>query len=187
VPASRTRAGAKRHDLLESVAVDDASTLRAEWRAEEEAWSRAALEHWEHGRGLDDVLRDCRHRGDRVTVAFGGVTWSGAVVAVGSDVVRIAAGDVTVDVRLAADAPFLLRVHPSADDDRRSHGDGTLTSFRARLRELDGTTVCIGTAAGSLEGGVRIGRDQLRLTDGAGGVTYVPIGSAWWVHPLADD
>jgi hypothetical protein len=164
---------------------DDAAMLRAEWRADEEQWSRAALERWEHGRALSDVLRDAMHRGDTITFAFPTVTWSGSVVAVGDDVVRVETGDSCVDFRVTADAPFVLRARADADEGRRD--DGTLVTFTARIRELDGTTVCIGTPSGSLEGCLRVGLDQVRLRDGGGGVAYVPIGSVWWVRPLDDD
>jgi hypothetical protein len=173
---------------------DDAAAVRAEWRAEEEAWARAALERWEHGRGLDDVLRDSMQRGDRVVFTFPTVAWTGAIVAVGSDVARVDAGDVPVDVPLAAAAPFVLRVQSgrSGLSGRSGHSRGPrvtdpLTTFRARLRELDGTRVCIGTPSGPLEGSVRVGRDQLRLVDREGAVAYVPADSVWWVRPVLDD
>ena len=173
-------------DLLESdtMADGDGAAARAEWRAEEEQWSRAALEHWEHRRGLDDVLRDCMHRSDVATFAFASVTWSGSVVAVGRDVARLDTGATSVDVRLTPDAPFVLRTRPGADD---AHAGEMIGTFSARLRELDGTAVCIGTSSGGLEGELRVGRDQLRLTSPDGVVAYVPIGSVWWVRPLDDD
>ena len=62
-----------------------------------------------------------------------------------------------------------------------------VTTFTARLRELDGTEVCIGTSGEVLEGWLRVGRDQLRLTDDDGGCAYVPTGSVCWVRPLDDD
>lgn len=164
---------------------DAAATLRAEWRAEEERWSRAALEQWEHGRTLADVARECMHRGDGVTFAFAGVGWSGTVVAVGRDVVRVHIGDGSVDVRLAPDAPFVLRVRLGVGDGRR--GDGTVTTFAARLRELDGTVVCIGTPEGPIEGTMRTGRDQLRITSCEGSTAYVPSGSVWWVRSVEVD
>ena len=174
------------HDLLESDTVaDDAAAARAEWRAEEEQWARAALEHWEHRRGLDDVLRDCMHRGDTATFVFASITWSGVVTAVGLDVARVHVADAHVDVHLFANAPFVLRTRP--DGTGRAHRGATLTTFLARLRELDGTAVCIGTPAGPLEGQLRVGRDQLRLTSADRGVAYVPTASAWWVRPLDDD
>ena len=175
-------------DLLESdtVSEDAGATARAEWRAEEEQWSRAAFERWEHGRGLDDVLRDCMQRGDTVTFVFPAVTWSGVVVSVAADVVRVDVGETRVDVRHTADAPFVLRTRPAG---ARGGNDVSteLTTFLARLRELDGTTVCIGTSTVLLEGRLRLGRDQLRLTAGDGAVAYVPTASVWWLRPLDAD
>jgi hypothetical protein len=172
-------------DLLESDTMsDDAAMARAEWRAEEEQWSRAALEQWEHSRGLADIVRDCMHRGDTVTFAFASHVWSGSVVAVGHDIARLDTGDTRVDLRLAADAAFVLRVR---DGNRvAAHDDGTPTTFTARLREVDGTDVFIGTSGGPLEGRLRIGLDQVRITGADGGVAYVPTGSVWWVRPLDD-
>jgi hypothetical protein len=164
---------------------NDAGATRAEWRAEEARWSRAALEHWEHTRGLADVARDCMHRGDGVTFVFPAVTWSGSLVAVGADVARLAIGTAIVDVRLAATAPFVLRVRPTDDHGRR--GDASVTTFLARLRELDGIVVSIGLMSGSLEGSIRLGRDQVRIDDRDGSSAYVPTESVWWVRALDDD
>jgi len=164
---------------------DDAAAIRAEWRADEEQWSRAALEQWEHGRALADVVRDCMHRGDVVTFEFASHSWTGTVIAVGHDVARVDTGDAWVDVRLAAEAPFVVRVRGAHHDGGRD--DGTLTTFTARLREVDGTATSIGTSVRTLEGHLRVGRDQLRLTDADGGIAYVPTGSVWWVRPLDDD
>ncbi len=164
---------------------DAAAAVRAEWRAEEERWSLAALEQWEHGRTLADVVRDCMHRGDSVTLTYADVVWTGSLRAVGTDVARLDRGGIRVDVRLAADAPFVLRPHPGTDDGTR--GDATVTTFTARLRELDGTTVCIGTLTGEIEGMMRTGRDQVRVIDGSAGVAYVPADSIWWVRPVDVD
>jgi hypothetical protein len=162
-----------------------AAALRAEWRAEEERWSRAALEQWEHGRTLADVARDSMHRGDTVTFAYPAVVWTGTLRAVGSDVARLDTGDTRVDLRLAPDAPFVLRTRPRRDDGCR--GVATVTTFTARLRKLDGTTACIGTSRGEIEGTMRTGRDQVRITDGTDGAAYVPAASIWWVRPVEAD
>ena len=168
-----------------------AGAVRAEWRAAEEEWSRAALEHWEHGRTLADVLRDCMARGDAVSVAFATTTWSGDVVAVGADIARLAVGPLLVDVRLFDAAPFVLRTRPSALSSRSAGGAvggvAAVTTFTARLRELDGTQVCIGIPDGRLEGILRAGNDQVRLADRDGSLAYVPIGSVSWVRSLDDD
>lgn len=173
-------------DLLESDGMwDDAATVRAQWRAEAEAWSRAALEHWEHSRGLADVVRDASQRGDVVSFTFASVTWAGVVVAVSVDVARVDTGSALVDVRLATEAPFVLRVRAGERSGWRRAG--APVGFVARLRELDGTEVCIGTSSSALEGTLRVGRGQLRLTDADGTCAYVPTGSVWWVRPLAED
>jgi hypothetical protein len=97
-----------------------------------------------------------------------------------------------VDIRLGADAPFVLRVRAGAHvgnhpaEGAASHDLGPLTTFTARLREVDGTALCIGTSAGPLEGRLRIGVDQLRVTDVDDRVAYVPIDSVWWLRPLDD-
>jgi hypothetical protein len=163
----------------------EAGAVRAEWRAEEERWSRAAFEAWEHDRALVDVVRACMHRGERTCFVFTDVTWSGELVAVGRDVACIDVDDRVVDVRLSSCAPFMLRVGPTIGDGRR--GDASVATFTARLRELDNTPVCIGTSAGPLEGRLRVGRDHVRITAGDGGVGYVPADSIWWVRPLDDD
>jgi hypothetical protein len=165
---------------------DDAAVVRAEWRAEAEEWSRAALEHWEHARGLVDVLRECMQRGDAVTITSPSVTWSGVLSAVGADIGRVNTGTTNVDLRVTPDAPIVVSARAGVLGEG-TRGDITVTTFTARLRELDGTDVCIGTSVGPLEGRLRLGRDQLRLTDRDGRCSYVPTGSVWWVRPLDDD
>jgi hypothetical protein len=186
---SRTRAGTEPDNLLESSTMgEEATVARALWRAEEARWSRAALEQWEHGRGLVDVLRDVMHRGDEVSFVFANVTWSGRLVAVGDDLARVDRGHDIVEIRLGPDAPFVLRTRVADGDGCR--GDGTATTFAARLRELDGTGVCIGACAGAhgelLEGALRIGRDQVRVVNRAGDRAYVPLASIWWVRAVDD-
>ena len=74
-----------------------------------------------------------------------------------------------------------------ADRVERAPTDTTLTTFTARLRELDGTEVCIGTSGEVLEGRLRVGRDQVRSPTDEGGCAYVPTGSVWRARPLDDD
>jgi len=180
------RAGNDCDNLLESVFVsDDSTAARAEWRAEESRWSRAALERWEHTRTLVDVVRDAMHRGDQVAFEFPSTVWSGDVSGVGSNVVRLATARVVVDVRVDGSVPFVLRVRSASDDGRR--GDASVSTFAARLRELEGTQVSIGVLAGSLEGTLRIGHDQVQLIDDDGARTYVATGSVCWVRPVVDD
>ena len=163
-----------------------ARELRAGWRADEEAWARAAFERWQHDRSLADVARECMHRGDTVRLSFGAVTFTGAIVGVGTDIVCVAAVDGRVDVALGSEAPFVLRVLPARGGGGR--GDGTVTTFRARLRELDGSRVDVGLGNGNaLTGVLRAGLDHVQTVDADGAQAYAPTGSVCWVRPVDVD
>jgi len=164
-----------------------ASELRAGWRAEEEAWARAAFERWQLGQSLADVARDCMHRGDTVRLSFAAVTFTGAIVGVGTDIVCVATvAPARVDIALGSDAPFVMRVVPARGGGGR--GDGTVTTFRARLRELDGSRVDVGLGNGSaLTGVLRVGVDHVQTVDDDGARVYAPTGSVCWVRPVDVD
>jgi hypothetical protein len=170
--------------MSEGAGDTDGAAVRAAWRAEEARWSQAAFEQWEHSRGLTDVAREAMHRGDRVAFAYEALVWAGVVVAVGRDVARIDTGGSLVDVRLDDAAPFVLRTGRGTGDGCRGRA---LVSFAARLRELDGSNVMLGASGGSLEGTLRIGRDQVRVRAADGSSAYAPRGSVWWVRVVEDD
>jgi hypothetical protein len=165
-----------------------AAALRAEWRAEEAEWSRAARERWEHGRSLVDVLRDCMHRGDTVALEVALLTFTGTVRSVGDDVVRIATPEGSVDVRVAPDAPAVVRIVTSAREGG-GRGDASVPTFGARLRQLERTRVRLGLCGPheSVEGELLLGRDHVSVIDGDGRRAYVPIGSVCWVRPVDVD
>jgi hypothetical protein len=162
---------------------DAAAAARAEWRADEEAWTRAAAEQWRHNRTMRDVLRDSMHRGDRLELVLPSITFAGAVAAVGDDVVVLDAIDGLIDVNVAAQMPFLVRVL------ERAHTGGTrgmpVTTLRARALELetDGSEVRVGcsTLPSVLEGRVQVGRDHLGVVDRDGGEIVVPFGVVAWI------
>jgi hypothetical protein len=162
--------------------------VRAAWRAEEAEWSRAAHERWEHDRAFVDVLRDCMHRGDAVACDLGCDRCTGTVASVGVDVARIATTDGSVDVRIDATAPIVVRVVAPAR--RGGHrGDSTTTTFVARLRQLERSRVRLGLRGDRepLEGALLVGLDQVSVIDGDGRRAYVPIGSVCWVRPVDVD
>ena len=165
-----------------------AGALRAAWRDEEAEWSRAALERWQHEQTLVDVLRECMYRGDTVAVRFAAHTFTGVLTSVGDDVARIAAPDGAVDVRVTARLPAVVRVVRAA---RRggTRGDATVTTFWARLRQLDRTEVQLGVHPTDdvVDGTLLVGRDQVGVTDRDGGRAYVPIGSVSWVRAVEVD
>ena len=54
-------------------------------------------------------------------------------------------------------------------------GDGTLTTFRARLRELDGSHVDVGLGNGdALTGVLHAGVDHVQIVDADGARAYAP-------------
>jgi GGDEF domain-containing protein len=57
--------------LADAAGSDVAAAARAEWREEEDEWTRAAFERWQHARRLVDALKDVMYRGDAVLVEIG--------------------------------------------------------------------------------------------------------------------
>jgi len=150
---------------------DAAAAARAEWRADEEAWTRAAVEQWRHNRTMRDVIRDAMHRGDRLAFVLPAVTFAGCVTSVGDDVVVLDTIDGPVDLNVGEHAALVVRVL------ERAHAGGTrgapVTTLRARALELETEACdvrigCHGTPA-VFDGRVQVGRDHLVVTERAGG------------------
>jgi hypothetical protein len=172
------------------------AAVRAEWRDDEEAWTRAAFEHWEHRRTLVDIVRDCMMRADEVILKTPHLALRGVITAVGRDALRIIADghsgdngqDAATDVQLTAGGTIALRVvgrtrSGSVSDPRRGrHDDAT---FRARLLERETLgQVELGSFASAdvLVGELRVGADHVRLRSPDVGDSYVPMSSVAWVR-----
>jgi len=110
---------------------DAASVVRAEWRADEEEWTRAGLERWRHERSLLDLLRECMHRGDTIalSLSLGTFTFTGCVIAVGVDLVTLNLADGPVDVCCNPEAPLVVRVT------ERARSGGTRGDAVKKLQE----------------------------------------------------
>jgi hypothetical protein len=145
---------------------DSAAAARAEWRADEDEWTRAAVEQWHHGRTLLDVVRDSMHRGDVVALGIGASTATGTICSVGDDFVSVASTAGRVDVRADPTTPLVLRIVERA---RRGGTRGEpCTTFRARLLELEASTteVEVTTATGDApRGRLVVGRDHVAVGD----------------------
>lgn len=167
-----------------------AAELRAEWRAEEEEWSRAALESFEHSRTLVDVLRTAMHRGDDVVLGSGGDAVRGVLAHVGDDWCMVHAPGGAIDVPVCATAPLVRVVERS----RRGGTSGAPTAaraWRARLFEHEmGRDPCVLAVAGGerLVGRLRVGSDHVivdetpRRTSDHRDV-FVPLVAVLWVAP----
>jgi hypothetical protein len=162
---------------------DAAAAARSEWRADEDAWARAALERWSHRRTLLDVARECMHRGDTVAVGFPHHAFSGRIVAVGDDVFSLDVAESRVDVAATHDARFVLRIAARA----RSGGvrGVAVTTIRARLLELEtaGYDVELGCATGeTIAGLVGVGRDHVVVRPPDAADTVMPVGALAWIR-----
>jgi hypothetical protein len=160
------------------------AAVRAEWRAEEEEWSRAAFEHWEHGRTLTDIARDCMHRGDTIALSMPHVVLRGAIGAVGSDTVRVFDGDTSTDVNVVDGAAIVLRVVERARSGGTRGADAPAT-FRARLFEHEMVpAVALGmfAVADVLMGELRVGADHVRVRSRDSVDSFVPTSSVAWVR-----
>ena len=162
--------------------------MRAEWRDEEEEWTRAAFEHWEHGRTLADIARDCMHRGDTISLATPHVVVRGVIAAVGPDTVRVVDGEATTDVHLVDGAAIVLRVVErarSGGSARHRRGvDVPRAAARARDGALPSNSGC-SRIADVLTGELRVGADHVRVRSRDAIDSFVPMSSVAWVRAAA--
>jgi hypothetical protein len=179
-------------DPLEGADIGDAaSVVRAEWRADEEEWTRAGIERWRHERSLLDLLREGMHRGDTISLSLplGTPTFTGCVTAVGDDLVTLTLPDGPVDVRCDAEAPVVVRVTERARSGG-TRGD-TVTTFRARLLELEmserDVEVGVRATADVVRGKLVVGRDHVILHDRDGVDTAIALAAVAWVRRPTDD
>ena len=166
---------------------DVAAAARAEWRADEEEWTRAAVERWRHGRTVLDLAREHMHRGDTLRVAVGDARFTGVVVSVGHDVLTLAVPDGRVDVHARAGAPLAWHVVSSArTGGTRGEAAGT---FRTRLLQLETDDRVVEVGAAALDdvyrGGIVVGRDHVIVDDGDGTVATVALAAVGWVREAA--
>ncbi len=161
-----------------------AAAVQREWRADEEEWSRAALEHFRHRRTIVDVLRDAMHRGDIVVIGDDPGAPRGAVRHVGDDWCRVDAIGGVTEVPLPGRAAFVRVVERSPHGGTTGDADAPAT-WRARLLEFEesGESYGVQLANGeTLRGHLRVGADHVVVVE-AVGETYVPDAALLRVRP----
>ena len=166
------------------------AAVRADWRDDEEAWTRAAFEHWEHRRTLVDIVRDCMMRAHEVILTTPHVALRGVITAVGRDALCILADGqgAPTDVQITDRGTIAMRVvgrarSGSVSDARRGRDDDA--TFRARLLERESMGWAeLGTFASAdvLVGELRVGADHVRVRSPDIGDSYVPMSSVAWVR-----
>jgi hypothetical protein len=132
---------------------DAAARARHDWRVEQEETARDAYVAWRHTRTLDDVLRECMARGDRVEVHVHGHAFRGVIVDLAPDLVSLRddEGRPRVDVRRSADVPLAVRLVARAVTHGR-RGGGEDGDFRGRLHAReDGDDACCVYVVGERE------------------------------------
>jgi hypothetical protein len=157
-----------------------------ELRAEAEADEALAAKHLLRRRGLADVALELLHRGDRVTAAVAGMSFTGIVRYAAGDLACLRTARTEVDLRLSAGV--VLRVVEPVRGGGQPRGRGP-ASFVARLHEHEagGRAVELGGPAlpGGLAGRIEaVGGDHLVLTEPDGRRAYVGLVAVAYVHPL---
>jgi hypothetical protein len=177
-------------DPLEELAADPAlaaraAEARAEWRTEEEEWTRAEAERWVHRRSLADLAREYLHRGDTVEVIAGALGFRGTLARVGDDWLQVLTGAGPVDVPLSGGV-VLRRVERAEAGGRRD--DGSVATFRARLLEYEasGVDVVVGgwSTTTEVHGCVAVGGDHVVVT---GDGVETALGRIAWIRPQRRD
>lgn len=123
---------------------------------------------------LQDVIADLAHRGDRVSVDFGGHTFSGAVVAGCEDSARILGPGQVADIRLDSARWSIL-----GPGDRPARSAETIESFMATLRavEAEGATVRLAMAGSDVVTGQIevVASDHVEMADLEDRRLYIPV------------
>jgi hypothetical protein len=165
------------HLATDPALAGEAAAVRAEWRAEEEEWTRTEAQRWMHRRTFTDLAREYLHRGDTVAVVAAGTTFRGTLTRVGKDWLQLKTEGSAVDIALALagawdralPAPVMIQRLERA----RAGGcrdDGSVATFRARLlqHEADGKVVVVGSPLldGELRGVLTVGADHVVVNHG---------------------
>lgn len=124
--------------------------------------------------GLAEMAKDMANKGARVTVEYAGHTFSGAVVAAGSDFATLEGSGLRSEIRL--DAGYWSVITAAAAS---TPGEATDESLTARLQEHAdrGTMVRISIPAGQMVIGkvTVVADDHLEIEDADGRKLFVPM------------
>jgi hypothetical protein len=158
------------------------ASVRAEWRAEEEAATSDAMERWRRARTLVDWLVERMHVGDSIAATIGPQSFTGTVDEVGRDTFGLRTPFARVDVHLGAVGPLDLALveHATAGGHRASLQRSFRDILIAREHEA---TVTIGTAStpDGIDGRVACAGDFVTIMAGDGAELVVPMDRVLWV------
>lgn len=124
--------------------------------------------------GLAEMMAEFASRGDRVSTEFGGHTFSGSVVEVGSDFATILGPGQVADIRLAtAKWSVLVSAEPAEPRDR---GVDSIVAL-LKLYEAEGTNLRLALPGGDMVIGMIsvVASDHVEVADVDDRLFYVPI------------
>jgi hypothetical protein len=185
---NRTMAGTWTQRLSNPDARAAASSMREEWRAEQETASADALDAWRHERSWRDIAIESVHRGDPVIVTLPNVRFNGMVEAVGPDLLAVRTVSGRVDVHVCDGVLVVLQIGERMKEGgaREAVGEGDFRSALLAREQSGEVTLGSPVLAEPLYGRLVVGADHVCLIGRGGAETYFPFWSVSYVMPHQD-
>ncbi|MDQ1519774.1 MAG: hypothetical protein QOI55_847 [Actinomycetota bacterium] len=165
-----------------------ASTMRAVWRAEQEADTADAADEWRHKRTVRDIALEAGHRGDPIVAMLTHVRFHGEVEAVGPDLLAIRMMIGRVDVHLHPGVPIMLQIAERVKEGgaREAASDGDFRSALVARERFGEVTLGCTMHEEPYDGRLVVGADHVCLIGRGGGETYFPFWAVAYVMPRRD-
>ena len=165
-----------------------ATSMREEWRAEQEAASADALEAWRHERSWRDIAIESVHRGDPVVVTLANVRFFGMVEAVGPDLLAVRSVSGRVDIHVCEGVPLVLQIGERVKEGgaRESVSQGDFRSALLAREQAREVTLGSPLYEEPVDGRLVVGADHVCLIGRGGAETYFPFWSVSYVMPRRD-
>jgi hypothetical protein len=162
------------------------ASMREQWRAEQEAAMKDAVESRAHRLTLQDRFREHMHRGDRIAVTVAGRRIAGVPEEIGADLLAVRTLLARVDIHLCPTIPFWYELVEKSPQGGHRGSDSAGGTFQGALlvREQDAHAT-IGTIfdADGIDGKLVVGTDHVVIVARTGKETTVPIAQVSWVAP----
>jgi hypothetical protein len=164
------------------------ASMREEWREERETAGREAAAEHRHTLTLRDLLVECMHRGDRLTVSIGPHRFTGTVAEVGPDLLAVQTVGSRIDVHLHPSVPLLVQIAERTGTGGHGAPAGSGDFRAALIAREDADEVTVGTTFDlePLDGRLLVGADHVTLVARGGAETIVPMAEITYVSARRD-